>query len=149
MKIVLQRVQKSSVTIDGKVNGTIEKGYMALVGFCEGDNQTIIDKMIDKMIGLRVFEDDQGKMNLSLQDVNGSILSISQFTLYADCKKGRRPGFSLAAKPDVAIPLYDYFNEKIKSFDINLETGIFGADMKVSLINDGPVTIILDSQEIC
>lgn len=149
MKIVLQRVQKSSVKIDDKINGEIEQGYMALVGFCDGDNETIIDKMVDKMIGLRIFEDQQGKMNLSIQDVNGSILSISQFTLYADCKKGRRPGFTLAAKPDIAIPLYNYFNKKIELQGIKVETGIFGADMKVSLINDGPVTIILDSQEIC
>lgn len=149
MKIVLQRVQKSSVMIDGKINGEIEKGYMVLVGFCDGDNYAIVDKLVDKLLGLRIFEDDQGKMNLSLNDVNGSILSISQFTLYADCKKGRRPGFSLAAKPDIAIPLYDYFNEKIMSYNIKVETGIFGADMKVSLINDGPVTIILDSQDIC
>lgn len=149
MKIILQRVQSSSVKIDDKINGQIGKGYMALVGFCEGDNEAIVDKMVDKMIGLRVFEDDQGKMNLSIKDVDGSILSISQFTLYADCKKGRRPGFSLAAKPDIAIPLYDEFNKKIASHGIKVETGIFGADMKVSLINDGPVTIILDSQEIC
>lgn len=149
MKIVLQRVQKSSVMIDRKINGEVEKGYMALVGFCNGDTESIVDKMVDKMIGLRVFEDNQGKMNLSLHDINGSVLSISQFTLYADCKKGRRPGFSLAAKPDVAIPLYDYFNNKIESYDIEVETGVFGADMKVSLINDGPVTIILDSEEIC
>ena len=122
---------------------------MALARFCASDTQEIVEKMVDKMIGLRVFEDDNGKMNLSLQDVNGSILSISQFTLYADCKKGRRPSFIHAAKPDVAIPLYDYFNETIQAQGIHFETGVFGADMKVSLINDGPVTIILDSQEIC
>ena len=128
---------------------SIQKGFMVLVGFCASDTQEIVEKMVDKMIGLRVFEDDNGKMNLSLQDVNGSILSISQFTLYADCKKGRRPSFIHAAKPDVAIPLYDYFNETIQAQGIHLEMGVFGADMKVSLINDGPVTIVLDSQEIC
>lgn len=149
MKIVIQRVQYSSVEIDGNINGKIDKGFMVLVGFSKNDTLSIIDKMIDKMIHLRIFEDDQGKMNLSLLDVQGSILSISQFTLYADCKKGRRPGFSAAATPDTAIPLYEYFNQKIKEENIHIETGIFGADMKVSLLNDGPVTIILDSQEIC
>lgn len=149
MKLVIQRVSESQVTIDGQVKGKIQKGFMVLVGFCEGDTKEIVDKMVDKMIGLRIFEDENGKMNLSLEDVKGSLLSISQFTLYADCKKGRRPSFIKAAKPDVAIPLYDYFNQRIISKGISLETGVFGADMKVSLINDGPVTIILDSQEIC
>ena len=122
---------------------------MTLVGFCESDTKAIVDKMIDKMIGLRIFEDDQGKMNLSLADVQGAILSISQFTLYADCRKGRRPGFTEAAKPDIAISLYDYYNQKIQDLGIHVETGVFGADMKVSLLNDGPVTILLDSQDIC
>lgn len=149
MKVIVQRVKESSVTINGEVCGCIGKGYMLLVGFCEGDNQEIIDKIVDKIIHLRIFEDDQGKMNLSLIDVNGSILSISQFTLYADCRKGRRPSFITAAKPDIAIPLYDYFNQKIKESGIPIETGVFGADMKVSLINDGPVTIVVDSQDIC
>ena len=149
MKLVIQRVKESSVTIDGHVNGQIQKGFMVLVGFCQGDNEKIIDKMVDKMIHLRIFEDEEGKMNKSLFDVNGEILSISQFTLYADCRKGRRPGFSDAAKPDIAIPLYDYFNQCIKNQGIHVETGIFGADMKVSLLNDGPVTILLDSKEIC
>ena len=149
MKVVVQRVSESSVTIDGCVQGSIQKGFMVLVGFCPDDTKEIVDKMVDKVIGLRVFEDENGKMNLSLQDVNGSILSISQFTLYADCKKGRRPSFINAAKPDLAIPLYDYFNEKIREHGVHLQTGIFGADMKVALVNDGPVTILLDSQEIC
>lgn len=149
MKIVIQRVKESSVSIDGQIKGSIQKGYMTLVGFCESDTKAIVDKMIDKMIGLRIFEDDQGKMNLSLTDVQGAILSISQFTLYADCRKGRRPGFTDAAKPDTAIPLYDYYNQKIQDSGIHVETGVFGADMKVSLINDGPVTILLDSQDIC
>ena len=149
MKIVIQRVKESSVTIDGKLKGSIQKGYMTLVGFCESDTKAIVDKMIDKMIGLRIFEDDQGKMSLSLADVQGAILSISQFTLYADCRKGRRPGFTEAAKPDIAISLYDYYNQKIQDLGIHVETGVFGADMKVSLLNDGPVTILLDSQDIC
>ena len=149
MKIVIQRVKESSVTIDGKLKGSIQKGYMTLVGFCESDTKAIVDKMIDKMRGLRIFEDDQGKMNLSLADVQGAILSISQFTLYADCRKGRRPGFTEAAKPDIAISLYDYYNQKIQDLGIHVETGVFGADMKVSLLNDGPVTILLDSQDIC
>ena len=149
MKIVIQRVKESSVSIDGQIKGSIQKGYMTLVGFCESDTKAIVDKMIDKMIGLRIFEDDQGKMNLSLTDVQGAILSISQFTLYADCRKGRRPGFTDAAKPDTAIPLYDYYNQKIQDSGIHVETGVFGADMKVSIINDGPVTILLDSKDIC
>jgi len=148
MKIVVQRVKESQVVIEGKVNGQIGQGYMLLVGFCETDTKEIVDKMIEKVIHLRVFEDENGKMNQSLLDVNGSILSISQFTLYADCRKGRRPSFIAAAKPDIAIPLYDYFNEKINNLGIHIETGIFGADMKVSLINDGPVTILLDSADI-
>lgn len=149
VKIVIQRVKHSSVEINKEIHGQIEKGFMVLVGFTSTDNTTIIDKMIDKLINLRVFEDEQGKMNLSLLDIKGSILSISQFTLYADCKKGRRPGFTNAARPDIAISLYEYFNQKIIDKNIHLETGVFGADMKVSLLNDGPVTIILDSQEIC
>ena len=149
MKIIVQKVAHSNVVIDNKTNGEIQKGFMVLVGFTHDDTNAIIDKMVDKMINLRIFEDENGKLNLSLKDVNGSILSISQFTLYADCKKGRRPSFIDAAKPDLAIPLYNYFNDKIKEYGIHVETGIFGADMKVTLLNDGPVTIILDSKEIC
>lgn len=148
MKIVLQRVQHSSVEINQRINGQIKQGLMVLVGFSANDNKEIVDKMIDKLIHLRIFEDEQGKMNRSLIDIQGSILSISQFTLYANCKKGRRPSFINAAKPDLAIPLYDYFNQQIEEKNIHIETGIFGADMKVSLLNDGPVTIILDSDEI-
>ena len=149
MRIIVQKVAHSNVVIDNKTNGEIKKGFMVLVGFTHDDTTTIIDKMVDKMINLRIFEDENGKLNISLKDVDGSILSISQFTLYADCKKGRRPSFIDAAKPDLAIPLYDYFNNKIKEYDIHVETGIFGADMKVTLLNDGPVTIILDSKDIC
>lgn len=147
MRVLVQRSKNSKVTIDGKVNGSIEKGYVLLVGFTDGDNEYIIDKMINKIINLRIFEDENEKMNLSLLDVGGDILSISQFTLYADCKEGRRPSFINAMKPDEASKLYDIFNKKLSEF-VHVETGIFGADMKVEIYNDGPVTIMLDSKEI-
>ena len=147
MRVVVQRSKKSKVTIDGKVNGEIDHGYVLLVGFTEGDNETIIDKMVNKIVNLRIFEDDQGKINLSILDVNGSILSISQFTLYANCKEGRRPSFTEALNPTDATKLYDIFNEKLREYVI-VETGIFGADMKVEIYNDGPVTIVLDSDEL-
>lgn len=148
MKIVLQRVKEASVTIDGEIHGAIGKGYMILVGFNEEDNHEIIDRLVEKVIHLRVFEDENQKMNRSLLDVEGSILSISQFTLYADCRKGRRPSYINAAKPDISSPLYEYFNECLRNQGIHVETGIFGADMKCALINDGPVTIVLDSDEL-
>ena len=144
MKVVIQRSKNSKVTIDGKVNGSIDHGYVLLVGFTDGDNEAIIDKMVDKITHLRIFEDENEKMNLSIKDVGGSILSISQFTLYANCKDGRRPSFVEALKPDEATKLYDYFNEELKKI-IHTETGVFGSDMKVEIYNDGPVTIILDS----
>lgn len=145
MRIVLQRVKEASVTIDGEVHGAINKGYMILVGFNNDDTHEIIDRLVEKVIHLRVFEDENQKMNRSLIDVEGSILSISQFTLYADCHKGNRPSFSYAGKPVIAEPLYMYFNEYLRKIGIHVEEGIFGADMKVDLLNDGPVTIILDS----
>ena len=148
MRILIQRSKKSKVTIDGKVNGKIDSGYVLLVGFTEGDNEAIIDKMIDKVINLRIFEDEDGKMNKSILDVGGSILSISHITLYANCKEGRRPSFVEAMKPDEATKLYDYFNQKMNEH-IHTEVGIFGADMKVEIYNDGPVTIMLDSNDIC
>lgn len=148
MKIVVQRTTGASVIIDQKTVGKINQGLVALVGFEQTDTKAVVDKMVDKMIGLRIFSDENDKMNLSLKDIGGEILSISQFTLYADCKKGRRPSFINAAKPDYATTLYDYFNEKISSYHIPLALGQFGADMKVSLVNDGPVTIILDSKEL-
>jgi len=148
MKLLVQRSKNSKVTIDGKLNGEISHGYVVLVGLTHEDNEIIIDKMIEKLINLRIFEDNDGKMNLSLLDVQGEILSISQFTLYADASGGRRPSFVNAMKPDEASRLYDYFNEKLRSKDIKVETGIFGADMKVELLNDGPVTIMLDSKEL-
>ncbi len=147
MRVVLQRSKASKVTIDGKVNGKIDKGYVALVGFTDGDNTEIVDKMIKKIVNLRVFEDEKEKMNLSIQDIGGSILSISQFTLYADSKKGNRPSFINAMNPEEASKLYDIFNQKLSEI-LHVETGIFGADMKVEIYNDGPVTIILDSNEL-
>lgn len=148
MRLVVQRVKESNVKVDNKIVGKIDKGFMVLVGISNCDNEEIIDKMIDKLINLRVFEDENEKMNLSLLDVKGAILSISQFTLYANCKKGRRPSFIDAANPLLAKPLYEYFNKKIEEKGIKVEKGIFGAMMDVMLINDGPVTIILDSDEI-
>lgn len=147
MRVILQRSKESKVTIDGKVNGKIDKGYVALVGFTDGDNTEIVDKMIRKIVNLRVFEDENEKMNLSIQDIGGSILSISQFTLYADSKKGNRPSFINAMNPTEASKLYDIFNQKLSEI-LHVETGIFGADMKVEIYNDGPVTIILDSNEL-
>lgn len=147
MRVILQRSKESKVTIDGKVNGKIDKGYVALVGFTDGDNTEIVDKMIKKIVNLRVFEDENEKMNLSIQDIGGSILSISQFTLYADSKKGNRPSFINAMNPTEASKLYDIFNQKLSKI-LHVETGIFGADMKVEIYNDGPVTIVLDSNEL-
>lgn len=148
MKVVIQRVTHASVSIDNKIQGKIDKGLLLLVGFSANDTVEVMYKLAKKCAELRIFEDEAGKMNLSLQDVGGSILSVSQFTLYADCKKGRRPSFIQAARPDVAIPLYDGFNAYLKEQGIHVETGIFQADMKVELLNDGPITIILDSEEL-
>lgn len=148
MKVVIQRSKYSKVTINNKVNGEINNGYVLLTGFTFKDTKEIVDKMIDKIINLRIFEDENDKMNLSLLDIKGSILNISQFTLYADSKKGRRPSFINALTPNEASSLYDYMNIKLKELNIHTETGIFGADMKVEIYNDGPVTIVLDSKEL-
>ncbi len=148
MRLVVQKVSQSNVKIDGDVVGKIDQGFMVLVGITNDDNEKIVDKMVDKLINLRIFEDENEKLNLSLLDVMGSILSISQFTLYANCRKGRRPSFLDAAKPEISKPLYEYFNQKLVEKGIPVETGVFGAMMEVSLINDGPVTIILDSKEL-
>ena len=148
MKFVIQRVNHASVKVDGNVVGKIEKGYMVLIGISENDTKEIADKMIKKMIGLRIFEDENGKTNISLKDVSGELLLISQFTLYADCKKGNRPSFINAGKPDMANEMYEYIIEQCKKEISVVEKGIFGADMKVSLENDGPFTIVLDSKEI-
>lgn len=147
MKVVLQRSKLSKVTIDNHINGKIDHGYVALVSFTNGDDVEIIDKMIKKIINLRVFTDENDKMNLSILDTKGSVLSISQFTLYADTTKGNRPSFINALNPTEASKLYDIFNEKLSEF-VHVETGVFGADMKVEIYNDGPVTIILDSREL-
>lgn len=148
MKFVIQRVNHASVKVDGNIVGKIDKGYMVLIGISENDTKEIADKMIKKMIGLRIFEDENGKTNISLKDVSGELLLISQFTLYADCKKGNRPSFINAGKPDMANEMYEYIIEQCKKEISVVEKGIFGADMKVSLENDGPFTIVLDSKEI-
>ncbi|MDM8182341.1 D-aminoacyl-tRNA deacylase [Enterococcus cecorum] len=146
MRAVIQRVSQAKVVVDDNTVGQIGKGFMILLGVHEQDTQTDVDYLVGKISKLRVFEDDQQKMNRSIIDVGGEILSISQFTLFADTKKGNRPSFVQAAKPDVAIPLYEAFNEGLRQEGIPVETGIFGADMKCHLVNDGPVTIIIDSQ---
>ena len=149
MKIVIQRVKYASVTIEGKVHGKIDNGIMALIGFKEGDEESLLKPMAEKMTGLRIFEDENERMNLSLADVGGDILAISQFTLYADCRKGKRTSFTDALKPDKANEFYEKFVKICEDLTgRKIETGIFGADMKVELLNDGPVTIILDSDEI-
>lgn len=145
MKLVVQRSKEAKVEVNEKIVGSINHGLVILVGFTPGDTETDIDYLIDKIIHLRIFDDESGVMNRSLLDVEGSILSISQFTLYADTKKGRRPSYIHAMKGDEAISLYELWNQKLSSF-VHVETGIFGAEMKVSLINDGPVTIILESR---
>lgn len=146
MRAVIQRVSQAKVVVDDNTVGQIGKGFMILLGVHEQDTQTDVDYLVGKISKLRVFEDDQQKMNRSIIDVGGEILSISQFTLFADTKKGNRPSFVQAAKPDVAIPLYESFNEGLRQVGIPVETGIFGVDMKCHLVNDGPVTIIIDSQ---
>lgn len=149
MKLVIQRVTHASVTVDNKVIGKIGKGYMVLIGVSDTDTKEIADKMLDKMIKLRIFEDEKGKTNLSLADVGGELLLISQFTLYANCKKGNRPSFIEAGSPDHANALYEYIIEKCKERVDVVEQGEFGAEMKVELLNDGPFTVILDSEQIC
>lgn len=148
MRFVIQRVTEASVTIDGEISGKIGKGYLVLIGVADTDTKEIADKMIRKMIGLRIFEDEQGKTNLSLADVNGGLLLVSQFTLYANCKRGNRPSFIEAGKPDMANEMYEYIIEKCRESVEEVQTGEFGADMKVQLLNDGPFTILLDSDQL-
>ena len=146
MKFVIQRVKQASVKVEGSVIEEIEKGYLVLIGVSDKDTEAVADKMIKKMIGLRIFEDAEGKTNLSLADVGGSLLLVSQFTLYANCKKGNRPSFIEAGAPDKANQLYEYIIEESKKSVSVVQTGRFGAEMEVSLINDGPFTILLDSE---
>lgn len=148
MKLVLQRVSQGSVRVDGRVVGSIDRGLVVLVGVGQGDNEQIVQRMVDKLLGLRIFPDQAGKMNRSVMEVGGGILLISQFTLYADCRKGRRPAFTSAAPPAEAEHFYRDCIERIRRHGVRTEAGIFAADMKVSLINDGPVTIVLDSAEM-
>ena len=148
MRFIIQRVSNSKVTIDNEIRGQIGKGFMVLIGVGESDTKEIADKTIHKMINLRIFEDENGKTNLGLKDVGGSLLLISQFTLYADCKRGNRPSFVKAGAPDMAKELYEYIISKCKEEIEIVEQGEFGADMKVELLNDGPFTVLLDSDEL-
>ena len=148
MKFVVQRVSHASVVVADKVCGKIDKGFMVLIGIGQDDDEAIADKMVAKLINMRIFEDENGKTNLALKDVNGELLLISQFTLYANCKKGNRPSFTDAGSPDKANALYEYIIAKCREEIVVVEKGVFGAEMKVELLNDGPFTVILDSEEI-
>lgn len=148
MKFVIQRVTEAKVTIDGKTAGEIGKGFMVLIGIANTDTKEIADKMVKKMCGMRIFEDENGKTNLSLADVGGQLLLVSQFTLYANCKKGNRPSFTDAGGPEMASAMYDYIIDESRKYVPIVQQGEFGADMKVSLLNDGPFTILLNSDEL-
>ncbi len=148
MRFVIQRVSEASVCVDNSLIGQIKKGYLVLIGVSDSDTESVADKMIRKMIGLRIFEDENGKTNLSLADVEGSLLLVSQFTLYANCKKGNRPSFIEAGAPDKAEALYEYIIRECRKSVPNVQTGRFGAEMEVGLVNDGPFTILLDSETL-
>lgn len=148
MRFVIQRVSRASVTVEGKKIGAIDKGFLVFIGVCSEDSRETADKMVKKLLGLRIFEDEQGKTNLDLASVGGGLLLISQFTLYADCRKGNRPSFIRAGDPDTAKQLYDYVIEACRTKVEQVEQGEFGADMKVELVNDGPFTILLDSEQL-
>ena len=148
MRLVIQRAKNASVTVDGTVTGKIGHGYVVFLGVSDSDTEEIADKMVKKLIGLRIFEDENGKTNLSIKDVDGDLLIISQFTLYADCRKGNRPSFNLAGNPELASRLYDYFCDKCEGEVGHVGRGVFGADMKVTLTNDGPFTIVIDSDDL-
>lgn len=146
MRVVLQRVAHASVTVDGEIIGKIQRGFLLLVGVTHDDAMEDMEYLVRKIVQMRIFEDEEGKLNRSIQDIGGEILSVSQFTLYADTKKGNRPSFSKAAPGDVAVEMFEQFNGLLRDTGIPVETGQFGADMKVELLNDGPVTILLDSK---
>lgn len=146
MKIVVQRVKEANVKVEGKIVGEISEGLLLLIGVSEDDNKNDADWLVKKILDLRIFSDNDSKMNLSVKDISGEILCISQFTLISDYKKGNRPSYIKAAKPETAISLFDYFKNELKKSNLKIESGIFGADMKVSLLNDGPVTLVLDSK---
>ena len=148
MRFVIQRVKEAKVVVDGNTTGEIGKGFLVLIGVSNEDTKEIADKLVKKLLGLRIFADAEGKTNLALQDVDGELLLVSQFTLYADCKKGNRPSFIRAGAPDFANDMYEYIIAKCRESGIKTETGIFGADMAVSLVNDGPFTILYDSEEM-
>ncbi len=148
MKFVIQRVRNASCTVDDHVTGSIEQGFLVLIGIADTDNEELADKMVKKLIALRILDDSGGRTNLSLKDVNGSLLLISQFTLYADCRRGNRPSFTKAGNPETAKRLYEYIIQLCRQQVPIVEQGIFGADMKLSLLNDGPFTIVLDSDEL-
>lgn len=148
MKFVIQRVTHAEVEVEQEIIGSIQNGYLVLIGIAEDDNEEIADKLVKKLLGLRIFADENGKTNLSLKDVSGSLLLISQFTLYADCRKGNRPSFVNAGNPEKANELYEYIIEKCRDEVPDVQTGSFGADMKITLLNDGPFTIILDSKDL-
>lgn len=148
MRFLIQRVNHAKVTVDENITGEIQKGFLVFIGVSEEDTEEIADKLIKKLLNLRIFEDADGKTNLALKDVNGSLLLVSQFTLYADCKKGNRPSFVHAGAPDLANRLYEYIIDECRMKGFSVETGIFGADMKICLENDGPFTVLLDSKEL-
>lgn len=147
MRVLIQRVSDASVAIGGEIKGKIGRGFLLLVGIGENDDHSDIDWLVQKIVNMRIFSDEEGKMNRSIQDISGSLLVISQFTLHASTKKGNRPSFIDAARPEHAIPLYEMFVGKLKEVKLTVETGVFGADMQVALVNDGPVTIWLDSKD--
>lgn len=149
MRLIIQRVDQASVSVDNRIVGEINKGFLILAGICDTDTYEIADKMIHKLIHLRIFEDENGKTNLDIKSVNGELLIISQFTLYADCRKGNRPSFVNAGKPEFANEIYEYIIRKCSEEIPNVQKGVFGAHMNVSLVNNGPFTVILDSDDIC
>ncbi|MCT4621465.1 MAG: D-aminoacyl-tRNA deacylase [Marinisporobacter sp.] len=147
MRAVIQRVKEAKVSVEGKITGKVDEGFLVLLGVEEEDTEKDLEYMVEKIVKLRVFEDDEEKMNLSLLDIKGEMLVVSQFTLLGDCRKGRRPNFMNAAKPDTADQIYMKFVEKVRAYEIKTETGVFGAHMEVDLCNDGPVTILIDSRK--